>query len=1586
MADKKQSEFTEATELTGGWLSGHIAGDNRKFPTTLVAPATHVHDHGSMTGLADDDHTIYVPVNGSRPVASLSVTAGGTVDGRDVSADGAVLDTVATTIANATAEATPSRVIVRDADGRAKVADPAVAADIANRGWTLAALTPSGVGLGNVTNDLQVRAALNYTAKGSPSAGDKMVILDQADGLPKMVDWNQLPPGGAGPGAAYLGLWNANTNTPTLSNGSGTQGDYYVVSVAGSTSLDGISSWAVGDRPTRSATAWTKPPYPPVPASVVLVTPAGGISSTDGLAALYELDAEKAPAAGSSSIVTVGTVTAGNTTATVSAATTALAGKVMLATAGDTSSTDKAVTPAILTTVTSAAVDGNARTITVRGQTAAAWVTANSVLGARELGIETDTRWAKVGDGATAWNSLAYAWQVPLTSAGAALLAAATTANTASTLMLRDAGGNTNVGTATDATHAVSKGQAESIATTIANAAIDTHETTSGAHGVDVLTESASRVFISPTEKTKLTDMPAAANVLSTANHVTVGTRTIVHPAAVASSGGVGGSDGFLSALLAEKLAALPSDAAALPTQISGGEITAGDGTSIRSFAPADVYDMIIEHAPDGGGSPLPGWAYYEATATSVDVLNQPASSSATEFLSISGGGLPSIPANQLSYDNAQIEYVIDGYRRIAAGTNGNDNASPTTWSAVLALTVDGTKRLEDSLSTHSFGVGNVPWEIRIVFTRRGSTLDVKMSIKIEAAGSTAPATGDIGNISGTSLPAGPWLIDYGITGLDFTAAIPFGMQITAPAMDTWTIPDFAGGTDVWNGSAATEPMFRWCKTQIDGRMIGAGPAGAPGANGTGSGGGLGGIVITQTTPAADPRGIDSSQIAIQAAIDSCVTPNNLTTEKNIFFPKGQYKVTSIRLRSGILYQGAGASSSMFVPDLAAYQADDGVSGARGSSVDGICVAQTGTAGRLTVRSDYMGVSGKQSFAIPRRITVTTDAKDLSSLYFQVCGVAPDFLPAENEIVITNGGTGYTSTPTVAFTGGTGTAPTAGTVTRVSNVITKIVLATPGTNPSSWNVTISGGGGTGATAVVGHVEWIIGPNDLHPLRVKGSEFGWEVFTKVKDVQFGTVTNSVFTRSAGALPSSAQVSVGVAPVLFRAMGENLKFIKMESFGFANMTAWPPVSTGGSSILYDCETLLICARDVTGVSDFSLKDLFSVGFTGGYAFCGTTIESQTAVQKIRIEGFAIHLGKPTARNHKKALSYDSRIAGQNDSPICIGNFDKGNNDGGGGYPDPFAIGKWFRNLGGTKGTTGGLFLNCCPRYVGIGIYAEEGALLTSEFSGYHEQTHHVVYSEGENWNAWYRGRYSNCGQCYGSEYTGESGNPAATAGQTDFTVTFPFTNNSDVRVKVNGTFITQAAGAGNFTVISGAGNREGGGVVRLGTASVAGDKVVIEGEYGSTFVFKNSSTANAVGFTTLGPIYSWGTRGIWDVEAENDESVFLAHPGAYYVQSDGGDLRLNIAPKQMNAAATLTMVRPAPFLNINGTTSIANFALHLAPGFPMPCVSLSGVSILTTGNIATPGNTTFAVAAGDQFHVWALPQPTAGSPSKKYRVTR
>ena len=69
---------------------------------------------------------------------------------------------------------------------------------------------------------------------------------------------------------------------------------------------------------------------------------------------------------------------------------------------------------------------------------------------------------------------------------------------------------------------------------------------------------------------------------------------------------------------------------------------------------------------------------------------------------------------------------------------------------------------------------------------------------------------------------------------------------------------------------------------------------------------------------------------------------------------------------------------------------------------------------------------------------------------------------------VIDGGTGYTTSPTVTITGGGGTGATAA-ATVLSGVITAIIVSAKGTGYTTVpTVTITGGGGTGATAKAVH--------------------------------------------------------------------------------------------------------------------------------------------------------------------------------------------------------------------------------------------------------------------------------------------------------------------------------------------------------------------------------------------------------------------------------------------------------------------------------------------------------------------------------------
>jgi hypothetical protein len=59
-------------------------------------------------------------------------------------------------------------------------------------------------------------------------------------------------------GLTYKGLWDANSNTPTLQSSVGNSGDYYIVAVAGTTDLNGITDWQVNDWVIFNGGVWQK--------------------------------------------------------------------------------------------------------------------------------------------------------------------------------------------------------------------------------------------------------------------------------------------------------------------------------------------------------------------------------------------------------------------------------------------------------------------------------------------------------------------------------------------------------------------------------------------------------------------------------------------------------------------------------------------------------------------------------------------------------------------------------------------------------------------------------------------------------------------------------------------------------------------------------------------------------------------------------------------------------------------------------------------------------------------------------------------------------------------------------------------------------------------------------------------------------------------------------------------------------------------------------------------------------------------------------------------------------------------------------
>ncbi len=98
--------------------------------------------------------------------------------------------------------------------------------------------------------------------------------------------------------------------------------------------------------------------------------------------------------------------------------------------------------------------------------------------------------------------------------------------------------------------------------------------------------------------------------------------------------------------------------------------------------------------------------------------------------------------------------------------------------------------------------------------------------------------------------------------------------------------------------------------------------------------------------------------------------------------------------------------------------------------------------------------------------TTTGDPIYVSFKYPKEISPYQPAVPASFTMNLTNGGSGYTSSPTVAISGGGGSGATA-TTTVDAGEVKSIVLTSPGTGyTSAPTVNISSGGGTGATVSV----------------------------------------------------------------------------------------------------------------------------------------------------------------------------------------------------------------------------------------------------------------------------------------------------------------------------------------------------------------------------------------------------------------------------------------------------------------------------------------------------------------------------------------
>jgi len=82
-------------------------------------------------------------------------------------------------------------------------------------------------------------------------------------------------------GLSFQGTWNASTNVPTLTSSVGINGYYYIVSTAGSTNLNGITDWQIGDWLLFNGSVWQKIDQSNLVTSVNGQTGAVSLTTTD---------------------------------------------------------------------------------------------------------------------------------------------------------------------------------------------------------------------------------------------------------------------------------------------------------------------------------------------------------------------------------------------------------------------------------------------------------------------------------------------------------------------------------------------------------------------------------------------------------------------------------------------------------------------------------------------------------------------------------------------------------------------------------------------------------------------------------------------------------------------------------------------------------------------------------------------------------------------------------------------------------------------------------------------------------------------------------------------------------------------------------------------------------------------------------------------------------------------------------------------------------------------------------------------------------------------------------------------------------
>ena len=279
---------------------------------------------------------------------------------------------------------------------------------------------------------------------------------------------------------------------------------------------------------------------------------------------------------------------------------------------------------------------------------------------------------------------------------------------------------------------------------------------------------------------------------------------------------------------------ALASDAAR-PPQVSGGEITAGSSTSLRSYAPADIVDFIDQHAAGGGGaSYTTGMSIFWPRALSGSIpagwmecdgnngTDDQADVGALMVIMKHGGTVatPAISPSAGTYSTTQSVTITcaTAGATIKYTTNGStpSRSTGTTYSGAISVSSTQTVKaiaykdysLDSAVASSTFTISLGP--TLVSWTIENNGIDHTLVWSAASSPGTGSFTGLVAHMSGgdvtlTSLTSGSgtttWVLTGSRTVINTETETGSKGQYTQPGNG---IEATSGGADVTSFSGAT--------------------------------------------------------------------------------------------------------------------------------------------------------------------------------------------------------------------------------------------------------------------------------------------------------------------------------------------------------------------------------------------------------------------------------------------------------------------------------------------------------------------------------------------------------------------------------------------------------------------------------------------------------------------------------------------------------------------------------------------------------------------------------------------------------------